>query len=139
MQMEPTNVADLELVDVGAADDEDVRWSGQYLAYGGSHAAQSATVFFAIPPGRRLGRHCDTAEETQVVISGTGTLRLDDGDRPMRPGDVVVLEEGVFHDLVCDPGEPLRVVGFFSAPSVEQHWDEELLDGGKVTGTPNRG
>jgi quercetin dioxygenase-like cupin family protein len=139
MPIEPTNYAEVQLAEVTAASDAEIRWSGGYIAFGDSGAAQSATVFFAIPPGHRLGRHCDTAEETQLIVGGSGTLRLDDGDRPMRPGDVAVLPEGVFHDLVNTGEEDLRVVGFFSAPSVEQHWDEELADGGRVTGTPNRG
>lgn len=139
--MGPTkNIDDLNLDEVGAVDDEEVRWEGDYFAYGGGGSEESATVYFTIPPGKRLGRHTDTTEETQFILAGSGILRLDDGDHPVRAGDVAVLETGVAHDLVNDGSEELRVVGFFAAPKVEQHWDESVdADGNKVTGTPNRG
>jgi quercetin dioxygenase-like cupin family protein len=138
--MGPKNIDDLDLAEVGAVDDDAVRWSGDYFAYGGGGSERSATVYFTIPPGKRLGRHTDTAEEIQFILSGSGVLRLDDGDRPIRAGDVAVLEIGVAHDLVNEGSDDLRVVGFFAAPQVEQHWDEPIdADGSKVTGTPNRG
>jgi hypothetical protein len=53
---------------------------------------------------------------------------------------VIVLTEGTAHDLHNTSAEDLRVVGFFSAPEVEQHWTREVWQPGelKVTGTPNR-
>jgi len=101
--------------------------------YGGSGADQSTVIHFAMPPGKRLGRHTDTAEETQFVLSGAGELLLDEGARPVRAGDVFVLPEG------AGP-ENLRIIAFFSSPQVEQHWSEEVWEPGdlKVTGTPNR-
>jgi quercetin dioxygenase-like cupin family protein len=96
-------------------------------------------VYFAVPPGKRLGRHTDTAEETQFILSGSGELLPDDGTKPLRPGDVVVLTEGTAHDLHNTGSEDLRVIGFFAAPGVEQHWAEEVWEPGdlRVTGTPN--
>jgi quercetin dioxygenase-like cupin family protein len=113
---------------------------GQFFAYGGSGADQSTVIYFAMPPGKRLGRHTDTAEETQYVLSGTGELLLDEGSRPVRAGDVFVLPEGAAHDLRNTGLDELRIIAFFSAPQVEQHWTEEVWEPGdlKVTGTPNR-
>jgi mannose-6-phosphate isomerase-like protein (cupin superfamily) len=92
-------------------------------------------------PRRELtgrGRHTDTAEETQFFVSGSGDLLLDAGTKPVRAGDVIVLTEGTVHDLHNTGSEDLRVIGFFSAPSVEQHWtDEEWPGAGKVTKSPN--
>jgi quercetin dioxygenase-like cupin family protein len=51
---------------------------GGYFAYGGDGTDKSAVVCFAVPPGKRLGRHTDTAEETQFILSGSGDLLLDD-------------------------------------------------------------
>ena len=108
--------------------------------YGGSGADQSTVIHFAMPPGKRLGRHTDTAEETQFVLSGAGELLLDEGARPVRAGDVFVLPEGAAHDLRNTGSENLRIIAFFSSPQVEQHWSEEVWEPGdlKVTGTPNR-
>jgi hypothetical protein len=94
-----------------------------------------------IPPGDRLGKHVDTAEETQYVLSGSGDLLTDDGAQPIKPGDVFILTEGASHDLHNTGSEDLRVVAFFSKPQVEQHWDVEAWppDDARVTGSPNRG
>jgi quercetin dioxygenase-like cupin family protein len=141
MSVDPTNVAELETVTLRSSASDDVAWTGGYFAYGGSKAEQSATIYFAVPPGDRLGKHVDTAEETQYILSGSGDLLTDDGAQPIKAGDVFVLTEGTSHDLHNTGSEDLRVLAFFSKPEVEQHWDTETWppDGSKVTGSPNRG
>jgi mannose-6-phosphate isomerase-like protein (cupin superfamily) len=64
-----------------------------------------------VPPGERLGKHVDTAEETQVLFSGEGELLLDDGAKPIRSGDFFVLPEGTSHDLRNTGSEDLRTTG----------------------------
>jgi quercetin dioxygenase-like cupin family protein len=136
--MDPINISSLELVEVRAVDHEKVRWTGGFFSYGGSGSTGSATIYFAIAPGERLGRHTDTVEETQFIYKGSGELRLDEGTRPMAAGDVVVLQEGVAHDLVNTGTEALEVIGFFSGPAVNQHWDDMVLPGNsRTTGSPN--
>jgi len=136
----PKNVEEVETVSLASTATGDAAWIGGYFAFGGSGTEQSTAIYFAIPPGKRLGRHYDTAEETQFFIGGSGELLLDDGARTVRQGDLIVLEEGRHHDLRNTGSEDLRVVGFFSKPQVEQHWTEETWppDGQRVTGTPNR-
>ncbi len=137
--MDPLNVDDVETVDLTSSTTDDAEWVGGFFAYGGSGAEKSTVIYFAIPPGKRLGRHTDTAEETQFILGGSGDLLLDEGPKPLKAGDVVVLTEGTFHDLRNTGSQDLRVIGFFSAPHVEQHWSEEVWGPeGKVTGSPNR-
>ncbi len=135
----PLNVADVQTSSLESTATGDAAWVGGFFAYGGAGADTSTVIYFAVPPGKRLGRHTDTAEETQFVLSGTGDLLLDDGPRPMKPGDLIVLKEGVFHDLHNTGTEDLRILGFFSAPSVQQHWSTETWppDDSAVTGSPN--
>jgi quercetin dioxygenase-like cupin family protein len=139
--MDVVNVSDLETTELKSGASDEVAWTGGFFAYGGHDAEQSATIYFAIPPGDRLGKHVDTAEETQFILSGQGELLLDDGAKPIKPGDVFVLNEGTSHDLRNTGSEDLRIVAFFSKPQVEQHWDVDTWppDGSKVTGSPNRG
>ncbi len=138
--MDPTNVDAVKTVELASSTSDDAEWVGGYFAYGGAGADKSATVYFAIPPGKRLGRHTDTTEETQVILGGSGDLLLDAGAKPIKAGDVFVLTEGTAHDLENTGSDDLRVVAFFSAPSVEQHWSTEVWEPGdlSVTGTPNR-
>ena len=118
---------------------DDAAWTGGFFAYGGEGADRSTVITFSIPPGKRLGRHTDTAEETQFISAGSGELLLDDGPKPMRAGDVIVLTEGTAHDLRNTGDEDLVVIGFFAAPKVQQIWSEEVWAPGdlKVTGSPN--
>ena len=136
---DPLNYADVEISKLTSSTSDDAEWVGGFFAYGGSGAASSTVIYFSVPPGKRLGRHTDTAEETQFVVSGTGDLLLDDGPHPMKPGDLIVLKEGVFHDLHNTGTEDLRILGFFAAPSVQQHWSTETWppDDRAVTGSPN--
>jgi quercetin dioxygenase-like cupin family protein len=136
--MDPVNVSDLEQAHLASSASDDAEWIGGYFAYGGSDADSSTVITFAVPPGKRLGKHTDTAEETQFILSGSGELLRDSGSQPIKAGDVVVLKEGEVHDLHNSGEGELRVIGFFSAPQVEQHWTDEVWDGEKVTGTPNR-
>jgi len=136
---DPKNVDQIETGELTSSATPDAQWVGGYFAYGGAGTEKSAVVYFSVPPGKRLGRHTDTAEETQFILSGSGDLLLDEGAKPLRAGDVVVLEIGTAHDLHNTGSEDLRVIGFFAAPGVEQHWTKEVWEPGdlKVTGTPN--
>ena len=136
---EPLNVDQLDLAEL-VSESGEAAWTGGYFAYGTHGAERSTVIYFAVPPGKRLGKHTDTAEETQFILAGSGRILLDAGDREIRAGDVIVLEEGKVHDLENTGDEDLRVIGFFAAPQVEQHWTEESWPGaGKVTKSPNLG
>ncbi|MFL5820675.1 MAG: cupin domain-containing protein [Solirubrobacteraceae bacterium] len=134
----PINVDELETADLRSTSSDDAAWVGGYFAYGGNGANSSTVIYFAVPPGKRLGRHTDTAEETQFFLGGSGELLLDAGSKPVKAGDVIVLTQGTAHDLHNTGSEDLRVIGFFSAPEVEQHWTEEVWPGDlRVTSSPN--
>lgn len=139
--MEPLNVDAVETVTLVSTATPDAEWVGGFFAYGGKDADASVVITFKIPPGKRLGKHVDTAEETQLFWSGSGELLRDGGATPVKKGDVVVLKIGESHDLHNTGDEDLVVIGFFSGPTVEQHWDVETWppDDSKVTGPPNRG
>lgn len=68
-------------------------------------------------------------------------LVLDEGPKPVQAGDVFVLRlrQGTAHDLRNTGSEPLRIIAFFSARKVEQHWTTEVWEPGalKITGTLN--
>jgi quercetin dioxygenase-like cupin family protein len=137
--MDPINVGAVTMSELTSGTSDDAAWSGGFFAYGGDGAEKSTVITFTIPPGKRLGRHTDTAEETQFILAGSGQLLRDSGAQPIGAGDVVVLAEGEAHDLHNTGAEDLRVIGFFAAPQVQQHWSEEVWEPGKlsVTGSPN--
>ena len=138
--MEPVNIDELDMFVLTSSTTDDGYWEGGWFAYEGQGADASAAIYFNIPPGKRLGNHVDMTEETQYIISGSGELLLEEGSRPVRAGDVVVLKRGVAHDLRSTGSEDLQVVAFFSEPQAEQHWIGEVWEPGDltVTGSPNR-
>jgi quercetin dioxygenase-like cupin family protein len=137
--MDPLNIDDLKTVELTSTTSNDAVWTGGFFAYGGDGAEKSTIIYFTIPPGKRLGRHTDTAEETQTFVGGSGDLLRDDGAKPVRAGDVVVLPEGTFHDLHNTGTDDLQVIAFFAAPKVQQHWSTERWapDDSAITGSPN--
>ena len=136
--MDPINKDGLEITRLTSSTSDDAEWVGGFFAHGGHGAESSTVIWFAVPPGKRLGRHTDTAEETQFILAGSGELLRDSGSKPVRAGDVVVLAVGEAHDLHNSGRSDLEVIGFFSAPAVEQHWTEEVWQPGdlRVTGSP---
>ena len=134
--MEPRNVDELDTFELTSSSTDDASWQAGWFAYGGGDGAEaSAVLYFAIPPGKRLGRHIDMTEETQYIVAGSGELLLDEGSRPVRPGDVVALKQGVAHDLRSTGSEDLQVIAFFSEPTAEQRWTEEVWQPGDLTVT----
>ena len=139
--MEPRNVDELDTFELTSSSTDDASWQAGWFAYGGGDGAEaSAILYFALPPGKRLGQHTDTTEETVYILSGSGELLLDEGARPLRPGDLVVVKQGVVHDFRSTGSEDLRVVAFFSGPVAEQVWTKEVWEPGHltVTASPNR-
>lgn len=137
--MDPINISEVEDSELSSSTSDDAAWSGGFFAYGGNGAERSTVITFSVPPGKRLGRHTDTAEETQFILGGSGILLRASGDQPVRAGDVIVLGVGEPHDLRNTGDEDLRVIGFFAAPQVQQHWSDEIWEPGAltVTGSPN--
>jgi quercetin dioxygenase-like cupin family protein len=138
---EPIGYKELELIPEASRTSDDVRWSAGYFAYGGAGAEHSTSLYYEIPPGKRLGRHSNNAEETQFFIGGRGIYVTEDASLPVGPGDLLVVREGEVHDILSNGPDPLRAVAFFAKPTIEHHWTEDEWEsgGGQVTGTPNRG
>jgi mannose-6-phosphate isomerase-like protein (cupin superfamily) len=139
--MDPVNVSDVETVSLTSTTSDDAAWVGGFFTYGGKDGTRNSVVIsFKVPPGKRLGRHIDTQEETQFILAGEGILIRDSGRQPIKAGDVVVLPINEAHDLENTGDVDLHVIGFFAGPWVEQHWTTERWDPGDsaVTGTPNR-
>jgi len=137
--MDPLNVSAVETSELISSSSGDAAWKGGFFAYGGNGSEQSTVITFSIPPGKRLGRHTDTQEETQFIRGGSGELLRDSGAQPIKAGDVVVLAIGEFHDLLNTGDEDLQVIGFFAGAKVQQHWSDEVWEPGDltVTGSPN--
>lgn len=119
--------------------DPAVRWQGAFATCGGNGSVMSSVIVYEIEPGGSLGWHTDATEESQYIISGHGTLQMDDGEQPVGPGSVFVLPANVRHNLANTGTETLRAVAFFAAAMFTQTFDQVMLPPNThVLGTPNR-
>ncbi len=75
-----------------------VLWTGEH----------SQLVVMTLPPGGEIG--AEVHEENDQILSflsGTGTATVAGEQRPVGPGDVVVVPAGTEHNFVADAGAPL--------------------------------
>jgi mannose-6-phosphate isomerase-like protein (cupin superfamily) len=78
---------------------------------GGIANVHVAMVTKGLPPFFHTGY-----DEIYYVVSGTGTITLDQAKHPVRPGTAVVIPAGVLHSLEPDPGQEIEFVIFGSPP-----------------------
>lgn len=68
------------------------------IAAGNSQAHSLAQV--VIPPGSASRKHYHpVAEESYLILSGTGDLQLDDEIASLHPGDCVIIPPGCIHQI----------------------------------------
>jgi uncharacterized cupin superfamily protein len=98
---------------------------------------------YELPAGERSWPyHYHTAKEGALyVLSGEGTLRLDDETHPLRPGEYAAFpaNESGAHRVVNDGDDPLRylVVSTMREPDVTLYPDSEKF--GVYVGSPPGG
>lgn len=55
-------------------------------------------------------------DEVYYLLSGTGTITLDQQTHPLRPGTVAIIPAGMPHSLEADSGEELEFIIFGTPP-----------------------
>jgi mannose-6-phosphate isomerase-like protein (cupin superfamily) len=70
-----------------------------------------------MPPGRAERRHLHGAtEQLYYVLEGVATVRFDDHDETLRPGDAVRVPAAASHQLRNDSADALEFLVISSAP-----------------------
>jgi quercetin dioxygenase-like cupin family protein len=77
---------DLALEEAWIEGEDTARWASATAHGEGTGAAGSCSSILEVPPGCRLPRHTDSAEETIVVLSGAATVEVDGEETPVEPG-----------------------------------------------------
>jgi quercetin dioxygenase-like cupin family protein len=101
--------------------------------------ASTATVYFELEPGMRVGLHRDSAEELLLILEGEGEATVGDETAVAQAGAVVTVPAMEAHDIRNVGAGMLRVLGFFSASTVVATFDEPVAPGGPqvfVIGAP---
>jgi mannose-6-phosphate isomerase-like protein (cupin superfamily) len=62
-----------------------------------------------VPAGGATQRHYHKAsEELYFMLEGTATMEIDGEERPVGPGDAVLIPAAAWHQISATDGEPLR-------------------------------
>jgi quercetin dioxygenase-like cupin family protein len=128
--MQPTNVRNLKLQDLGSPLDPTVGVNFTFPISAASGATNSSVVYFEIQPGKRLPMHHDGQEEVLFVVEGAGTATIGDASCAVRAGDLAVVPAWVPHGVVNTSDATLRVVGFFGSAVIAHMFAEQLFPGG---------
>ncbi|UKA61168.1 cupin domain-containing protein [Arthrobacter sp. FW306-04-A] len=94
---------------------------------GGSTGRKSIVIYFRIEPGKRTGRHTDSAEEVIYIVEGLVEARVGDERALLVAGSIVVIPPGVIHDITNAGESPVTAIGFFSEDRVDSVFEEPLL------------
>ncbi len=80
----------------------------------GAHGTQhSATVYFELEPGKKLGRHTDSAEELLLILEGTVEALVGAEKGVLSKGEMALVPVMVPHDLRNIGTTKAKVLGFF--------------------------
>ena len=62
-----------------------------------------------LPPGSTIGYHThDTSSEIIYILAGTGKVKTDEGEEPLKPGDCHYCPKGHAHSLINDSDSELE-------------------------------
>ncbi|HZO98313.1 MAG TPA: cupin domain-containing protein [Gaiellaceae bacterium] len=90
-------------------------------------AASSTVAYYIFEPGRHSGLHADSAEEVLYVADGVGEVFVSGRQVKLEPGEFVVINQGVQHDVYAYGDRELRLLSFFPAAVVESTFQDPIL------------
>lgn len=76
----------------------------------------SAMGYSVFTPGMMTADLSHAVEELAFVVSGSGSIRLEDRDLQVRAGQAMFIPAGLWHTVVNDSAEDLVMVFSFPAP-----------------------
>lgn len=71
---------------------------------------------FEVAPGGYTPHHQHDFEHEILILRGSGTATSEQGDRPIRPGDVVWVAPNEMHQFRNTGSEPLEFICLIPAP-----------------------
>ncbi len=137
--MEHLDLASVPLKDVESALDPSRRLRVGFPHHSQVGNASTATVYFELEPGMHVGLHRDSSEELLLILEGEGEATVGDETAVAAAGAMLTVPAMERHDIRNVGEGILRVLGFFSAPTLIATFDEPVAPGGPqvfVVGAP---
>jgi quercetin dioxygenase-like cupin family protein len=102
-------------------------------------AATSTVAYYIFEPGRHSGLHADNAEEVIYCADGVGEVFVSGKQVKLEPGEFVVINEGVQHDVYAYGSVELRLLSFFPTAVVESTFQDPIMPMGTNVMSSNIG
>jgi quercetin dioxygenase-like cupin family protein len=131
-ELSAPSIGELELVpfSVGADPTAQGRIAVPVSAETGS---AGTVVVLEVDPGNRIPLHTHSAEETLVVLQGSGEATAGDLHGPVSVGSIIVAPAFTPHGFDNTGTETLRLVGFFPAGVLISYFDAPVTPFGAAT------
>ena len=133
------DLSSLPLMDVESALDSTRRVRVGFPHHSQVGNASTATVYFELEPGMHVGSHRDSSEELLLILEGKGEATIGEETAVAQAGVMLTVPAMEPHDIRNVGDGTLRVLGFFSAPTLVATFDEPVAPGGPqvfVIGAP---
>jgi quercetin dioxygenase-like cupin family protein len=137
--MHHLDLSSFPLMDVESAIDPSRRVRVGFPHHSQVGNASTATVYFELDPGMHVGLHRDSSEELLLILEGEGEATVGEETAVARAGAILTVPAMEPHDILNVGTGMLRVLGFFSAPTLVATFDEPVAPGGPqvfVIGAP---
>ena len=118
---------ELELAEVWADEDSEIRFKLAAAISTASPTASTQLIYFTHEPGTSVGRHAHSAEETMLVLEGTVEQTIGDEQQQLSAGEVSFKPAGMIHDERNVGSETLRCVAFFTSAAILHTWEVPLM------------
>ncbi len=137
--MQQVDLNSFSLMDVQSALDPSRRVRVGFPHHSQVGNASTATVYFELDPGMHVGLHQDSSEELLLILEGEGEATVGEETAVAQAGAILTVPAMEPHDIRNVGVGTLRVLGFFSAPTLIATFDEPVAPGGPqvfVIGAP---
>ena len=128
--MHQVDLNSFPLMDVESAIDPSRRVRVGFPHHSQVGNASTATVYFELEPGMHVGMHQDSSEELLLILEGEGEATVGDESAVALTGAILTVPAMEPHDIRNVGAGTLRVLGFFSAPTLIATFEEPVAPGG---------
>jgi quercetin dioxygenase-like cupin family protein len=128
--MEIVNAASAEFADAWQDGDDDARWRSATATGPSRGARASGSSLLEVPPGCRLPRHTDSAEETIVVLAGRALVQVGAEQGEVPAGALALVPQDVPHEVRNAGDDTLRFLALYASADVVTRYEREVQPDG---------
>jgi quercetin dioxygenase-like cupin family protein len=129
--MEIVDSAALDLAEAWQEGEDGARWRSASGLGPSRGARASGSSVLEVPPGCRLPRHTDSAEETIVVLAGRALVQVGTDAGEVAAGAHALVPQDVPHEVRNAGADTLRFLALYASADVVTRYEREVQPGGE--------